>query len=61
VHVVEHDGKGVEEEFALSTIALERGEQEFGVGRPLEVAVLLEGGDGESVGGKLLTLSCHGG
>ncbi len=51
---------GGEEEFALGTIALERREEEFVVGCALEVAMLLDGRDGESVGGEFLTLGRHG-
>jgi hypothetical protein len=59
--MIGHDGVGVEEEFALGAVTLEGGEEEFGVGGALEVAMLLEGGDGKGVGGELLTLGRHGG
>ena len=61
VDVIGHDGIGVEEEFALGAVALEGCEEEFGVIGALEVAMLSEGGDGEGVGGELLTLGRHEG
>jgi hypothetical protein len=54
--LVPHAQVGVEEGLALGAVMLEGGEEAFGVGGALEVAVLLEGGDGEGVGGELLTL-----
>jgi hypothetical protein len=56
VDVARHGGVGVEEGLALGAVMLEGGKEAFGVGGGLEVAMLLEGGDGECVGGELLTL-----
>ena len=47
--VVWHDYEGVELEAAFVAILEERCDEEFGVGCALEVAMLLEGRDGDGV------------
>jgi hypothetical protein len=61
VDVIGHDGEGVEEESALGAVVGEGGDEAFGVGADLEVAVLLVGVDGEGIGGEGLPLGGHAG
>jgi len=49
VDVVGHDDEGVDEEFTRVAIAEEGGDEEFGVSRALEVAMLLECRDRDGV------------
>ena len=52
--VVGHDYEAVKWESALVAVLEERCDEELGVGRALEVAVLLEGRDGDRVCALLL-------
>ena len=59
--VIWHDDKAVELEAALVSMLEERCDEEFGVGCALEVAMLLEGLDGDRVSALLLADCGHGG
>jgi hypothetical protein len=49
MHVIRHDNEAVELKAAFIAMLEERGDEEFGVGRSLEVAMLLEGRDRDGV------------
>jgi len=53
VDVVGHDDEAVELEAGLVAITEEGRDEEVGVGGALEVAMLLEGGDGDGLGARL--------
>jgi hypothetical protein len=59
VDVVGHDGEAVKKEAAFVSVLEEAGDEEFGVGCALEVAVSPEGQDGDGVGALLLTDGGH--
>jgi hypothetical protein len=58
--MVRHDYEGVELETILIAMLKERRDEEFGVGRALEMAMLLEGRDGDGVRALLLADCGHG-
>jgi hypothetical protein len=60
VRVVGHDDEAVELEAAFGLMLEEGLDEEFGVGRALEVAMLLEGRDGDGVGALFLADGGHG-
>ncbi len=51
VDVIGHDREAVEEELVLVSVAEECGDEQFGVGSLLEMAMLLECRDGDCVCG----------
>jgi hypothetical protein len=57
--VVGHDYERVELEAVFVAVLEEVGDEEFGVGCALEVAVSLEGKDGDGVGALILTDCGH--
>ena len=59
MRVVRHDDKAVELKAVLIAISKEDCDEEFGIGRALEVAMLLECRDGYGVGIRLLADSGH--
>lgn len=59
--VIGHDDEAVELEAALISMLEEDRDEEFGVGCALEVAMLLEGRDGDRVGALRLANRGHGG
>jgi hypothetical protein len=59
VRVIGHDDEAVELEAVLIAVLEERCNEEFGVGRALEVAMLLEGRDGDGVRALLLADCGH--
>jgi hypothetical protein len=50
MHVIRHDDEAVELKAAFIAMLEECGDEKFGVGCSLEVAMLLEGRDGDGVG-----------
>ncbi len=58
--VVGHYDEAVELEAAFLAMLKERCDEEFGVGRALEVAMLLEGRNSDRVGALLLANCGHG-
>lgn len=58
--MVGHDHEAVKLEAALVTMLEESLDEKFGVGCALEVAMLLEGRDGDGVGALLLADRGHG-
>ena len=61
MNVVGHDDESVELEAIFVSMLEEGCDEEFGVGCALEVAMLLEGRDGDGVGALLLADCGHGG
>jgi hypothetical protein len=59
VDVVGHDCEAVESEATFVSVLEEGGDEKFGVGCSLEVAMSLEGQDGDGVGALLLTDGGH--
>jgi hypothetical protein len=57
--VVGHDDEAVELEMVFVAVLEERGDEEFGVGCALEVAMSLEGQDRDCVGALLLADGGH--